>query len=371
MKKILLIAILFFSNSCLYLRAEEEEVPIYQRRLSELEKVSVLTGPESESVLQPQRIIEAIDIKQGMNILDIGAGAGLFTFRFADALGKTGKVFATDVDPRMVEYIKKRKEESNYKNIFPLLVKREGLDPFYRKHSFDIIFLCRVYQALPSPVEYLRELRPSLKGSGSLYIIHPKNVPDFAEFEFDDFKKVVQVLSSKGEGFPVFQRLPGDVKDFIRHRQGDDVPPEVRKSIIRSFNEMLCDKLLLNDLLDYYNPGPKSSAGDKWARFFEDILHPSGYRLANWLIVQLYENGALDEKDTILNDIDEKRLRALNRILLTGIFQSTRLLFSRGPFVIYVEKNRILSELSKAGFRFVREYDFLPQHYFLEFKREY
>ena len=41
-------------------------------------------------MLQPDRVVETLNIRSGMNILDIGAGSGLFSFLFADALNGTG-----------------------------------------------------------------------------------------------------------------------------------------------------------------------------------------------------------------------------------------------------------------------------------------
>ena len=81
-------------------------------------KVSLLTAPEKETIFRPTRVIGTLKIKPGMNILDIGAGTGFFTFRFAETLKGTGKVFATDVDPNMIEYIKDKMQEFKYKTRF-------------------------------------------------------------------------------------------------------------------------------------------------------------------------------------------------------------------------------------------------------------
>ena len=60
---------------------------------------------------QPQKVIESLKIRPGAMVADLGAGGGYFTFRLADAVGPTGKVFAVDVDAEMTELIKSRAQK--------------------------------------------------------------------------------------------------------------------------------------------------------------------------------------------------------------------------------------------------------------------
>ncbi len=233
--------------------------------------------------------------------------------------------------------------------------------------------MSEVYHCLLNAEDYFRELKPSLKKeSGRLYIIDFKNVSDFSEVEFDDFKEVARILISEGERFPIFQRLEKDVQYFIKTWHGSDIPLEIRRQIIRDFNKMLSDRWLWPELLDYYFAKEKCY-GYGWAKPFTRILHSYDLRLVKWLIADLDEKGIFDKKHRDLNDIDRKQLHILNRILMTGIFKTRKIADCQGldKAPIYVEKNRVISTLESAGFKFVREYDFLTHHYFLEFKRRF
>ena len=49
---------------------------------------------------KPDEILEALELQQGQRVADIGAGGGYFSLRFAEAVGKDGRVFAVDTNPK-------------------------------------------------------------------------------------------------------------------------------------------------------------------------------------------------------------------------------------------------------------------------------
>jgi ubiquinone/menaquinone biosynthesis C-methylase UbiE len=331
-------------------------------------KSYILEAPERQLILDINRITEALNIQPGMNIVDIGAGSGLFTFAFAKEMQGTGKIFATDVDPAMIKYIENKTEELKYKNVFPTHVKSEGLDPFYQKHSFDLMFLSGVYDSILHPEDYFEALRPSLvKDRGRLYVIQFKSVSDFSEMEFGDFQDVIKILASKGEKFPVYQRLDKDIKSFLHTWKVGDIPPEIRIKILQNLNRMLYERFLWNDLSEYYALNAKSFSG--LTACLAAFLDPLDVRLAEWLIISLDEKDIFNKEKKTITDTDKKDLYKLNRVLLADIFKTNKLYWVTTRRFC-VGKDIIISVLEKAGYQFVTEYDFLPHHYFLEFKRK-
>jgi SAM-dependent methyltransferase len=318
-------------------------------------------------VLQPVRAVGAIGLKTGMNVVDIGAGTGLFTFPLADALKGTGKVFATETDPKMIEELTKKASAGEYKNVSPILVQSKGLDPFYTKNIFDVILLADIYTYFWDPESFFKELRPSLtKETGRLYIINPKAVPDFGEYEFQDIARIFQDIRSKGEDFPIFQRLDKASRDFIRRQPDAEVPEGIRAAVISDFNAMLRDRRLLGDLMIFYRT--KAASSEQPGGVLEKILTARDFFLGKWLVEELDQAGAFDNDKKDLSTIENEHLRALNRMLLTGACGINKF-GVKGPTSIYDGKSTIISTLRKAGFDFVSEFDFLEYRYFLEFKR--
>jgi len=55
--------------------------------------------------------VESLGLKLGDEVADLGAGSGYFTIRLAREVGATGKVYAVDLDPKMLEHIDRRAKE--------------------------------------------------------------------------------------------------------------------------------------------------------------------------------------------------------------------------------------------------------------------
>jgi ubiquinone/menaquinone biosynthesis C-methylase UbiE len=341
--------------------------------LREIVKPYRLVSEERRIFLRPERVIENMQIKPGMEILDLGSGSGFFAFRFADALKNTGMVFAADMDPQMINYMRDRIKAAGYRNVAPVLVDAQGVDRFYKQHVFDIIFFCEGYQYLRNPEGYFRELRQSLKKNGRLYVIQAKNVYDFTEIEIGDFSRLCGVLASKGEDYPVFRKFDSGTINFIRSWRGEEISASMRVKIVDNLNRMLLDRRFFYDLMDYYAVKGITEGEGEWSAPLTLILFNGerDVRLVKWLFVNLDANGVFDAKEKPLTHSEEEQLRKMNKILLCSILGTHKIEDLQGEFCypIYVKKESIVSTLKKSGYQFVREYDFLPLNDFLEFQK--
>src|SRR4026207_1129394 len=62
-----------------------------------------LERPEREDEEAPSKALAALARQPGMVVADIGAGSGYYSTRIAKRVGPTGRVFATDIQPGMIE----------------------------------------------------------------------------------------------------------------------------------------------------------------------------------------------------------------------------------------------------------------------------
>lgn len=118
---------------------------------------------------QPEVVIHSLFIEPGDHVADLGAGGGYFTFRLADTVGPTGKVYAVDVDKDNLAYIAQRAKEQGYTNVETVLAKYD--DPLLPPEGVDLIFTCNVYHHLENRADYFKSAARYLKPDGRVAII--------------------------------------------------------------------------------------------------------------------------------------------------------------------------------------------------------
>ena len=91
-------------------------------------KAKRLNRKASDPKNMPDKVIEAIDLKHGMSIADIGAGGGYYCLRFADIVGKKGKVYAVDKNKRYLDSIRYFANGRGLNNIVTILPERSNIN---------------------------------------------------------------------------------------------------------------------------------------------------------------------------------------------------------------------------------------------------
>ena len=128
----------------------------------------------------PDKFIEHSGIKQGMRVLEVGCGSGALVTFAARAVGKTGKVYALDIQPGMLKQLEaklKRSENQDIKNIEPILGNAYEL-PF-KDNSFDVVYMVTVLQEIPDRDKALKETKRVLKPEGILAVTELLPDPDY------------------------------------------------------------------------------------------------------------------------------------------------------------------------------------------------
>jgi ubiquinone/menaquinone biosynthesis C-methylase UbiE len=126
-------------------------------------------APERDAWQRPEVVIEALGIHAGQSVADVGAGTGYFTVRISRVVGREGRVFAVDIEPAMVEHIRKRAAKAGLDNVEPMLTQanRPGLGPA----SVDLVFICDTWHHIDDRLDYLDELRAALRPGGRAAIV--------------------------------------------------------------------------------------------------------------------------------------------------------------------------------------------------------
>ena len=115
------------------------------------------------------QIMEKLRISPGMVIADIGSGGGYFTLEFAKQTGKNGKVYAVDVKPDYLEFVRTLSGKAGLSNIEFIIAGND--EPKFPASSLDLIFARNVFHHLAEPAKYFRNLKSALKPGGRVAII--------------------------------------------------------------------------------------------------------------------------------------------------------------------------------------------------------
>ena len=128
-----------------------------------------LTRPEREEEEQPDHALDLIGIVRGSTVADIGAGSGAITWRLAERVGPAGKVYANDIQPRMLELLRRNMAERKIANVETVLGAAD--DPRLPPASVDLELMIDVYHEFSHPQEMLRHLRAALKPGGRMVLL--------------------------------------------------------------------------------------------------------------------------------------------------------------------------------------------------------
>lgn len=131
--------------------------------------LGLLEGPDRDAWQRPDRIMDALRIGEGSVVADLGAGGGWFTMRLARRVGPNGKVLAQDIQPQMIEAIKRRVEREGLKGRVETVIGTSN-DPNLPE-PVDAVLIVDAYHEMQQPVVLLRNLAESLKPDGLIGIV--------------------------------------------------------------------------------------------------------------------------------------------------------------------------------------------------------
>lgn len=177
---------------------------------------------------RPDLVLQAMELKEGMTVAEIGAGTGYFSRRIAKAVGPTGKVYAVDIQPEMLELLKKYAAQEGIANIVPVLGGEA--DPKLPKGGVDRILLVDVYHEFQKPEPMLARIRESLAPGGTVTLIEYRLEGDTASHILQEHRmSVEQVLSEwNPAGFELanqIETLPSQHLFIFSTRRGARATP--------------------------------------------------------------------------------------------------------------------------------------------------
>jgi ubiquinone/menaquinone biosynthesis C-methylase UbiE len=138
---------------------------------------NIIDNPIRRRIQPPDGTAIRHGIKPGMTVLEVGPGNGTYTIATARRVGGSGKVIAVDIEPKMIERVKRRAQLERIENIEARVADVFEL-PFEDGY-FDVIYMIAVIGEIPTPERAMREFHRVLSSHGTLVFSEIISDPDY------------------------------------------------------------------------------------------------------------------------------------------------------------------------------------------------
>jgi SAM-dependent methyltransferase len=163
-----------------------------------------LERPEREQEENPDGALDALNLKAGMTVADVGAGTGYMSLKLAKRVGPTGRVYAEDVQPEMLQRVRANALRAKAANV--VAVQGSYTDPMLPKGQMDLVLLVDVYHEFSEPQKMLRGIRESLKPDGRLVLLEYRKEDPKIPIREEHKMTVAEVRTElEAEGFHLAQ----------------------------------------------------------------------------------------------------------------------------------------------------------------------
>ncbi|MDE0891557.1 MAG: sulfatase-like hydrolase/transferase, partial [Planctomycetota bacterium] len=166
--------------------------------------------------------LDALSVKEGQTVCDLGCGNGYHSLELAERVGKDGRVIGVDIQPEMLDRLEWRAAEQGVTNV--RLLVGEYHDPRLQEASCDLILMADVYHELSHPAEVLKLLKGALRPGGRVAALEFRaEDPDVPIKPVHKMTKAQVIAEFTANGFELiedFDGLPWQHLLFFGVREG-------------------------------------------------------------------------------------------------------------------------------------------------------
>jgi ubiquinone/menaquinone biosynthesis C-methylase UbiE len=151
-----------------------------------------------DRMMQPERVMDAVGVRAGMMIGEVGAGEGYFTLWLSKRVGESGKVYANDISERSLNRLKDRCVDDGIANV--VTVVGEVADPLFPAGELDMAVMVYALHHFDEPVELLVNLKKYLKPTATVIVIE-QDPEKTGSTHFLRKERTVELLEQAGYEF--------------------------------------------------------------------------------------------------------------------------------------------------------------------------
>jgi ubiquinone/menaquinone biosynthesis C-methylase UbiE len=165
---------------------------------------------EKDTILFQKQILERLPLKKGATVADVGAGTGVFEAPLSRMVGDDGKIFAVDLAPAFIPFMKERFKKEGLKNVEVILGKIDTTT--LMENSVDLILVVDTYHHFDHPELMLADFKKILRDNGYLVVIDFKRDRKARQWILDhvekDEEQYIREISRNGFIFLRRENIP-------------------------------------------------------------------------------------------------------------------------------------------------------------------
>ncbi len=143
----------------------------------------LLANPLRKLLQDPAAILGPY-VREGMTVLEPGPGMGFFTLEAARRVGPRGRVVAVDVQPRMLEGLRRRATRAGLADrVETRAARAESLGVEDLAGKVDVVLALLMVHELPDAARFFAEVHPALAPGGKVLFVEPRGHVTPAAFE--------------------------------------------------------------------------------------------------------------------------------------------------------------------------------------------
>ena len=124
---------------------------------------------ERDQWQRPAEVLQALDLRPGNVVVDLGSGAGYFALKLSPIVGKEGQVLAVDVRKLSLSFLWIRALLSQKRNIRVVLSDEDN--PHLPSEAVDAVLIANTFHELRDPKVILDHVSRSLRVGGRLVVV--------------------------------------------------------------------------------------------------------------------------------------------------------------------------------------------------------
>ncbi len=159
---------------------------------------------------RPQEVMDALGVQPGSRVADIGAGEGYFTWHLAERVGLHGRVYATDIDKRLLSNLRADAKRKRFPQVEVVLGVPD--DPHLPTGEIDAALVVNAYHEFRQHEAMLRGILKALRPGGKLAIIDKEAEPGQGRSHYYSAHRIPKQLvrtEAESAGFRYMEECPG------------------------------------------------------------------------------------------------------------------------------------------------------------------